>query len=243
MKPDFSSRSSALELLDSPDIPKQSLFKNLIELNTINRWLGGHAVTLTGLEQLQLIKQHNYRILDIGCGGGDTLKAIANWGRKNNYQFTLTGVDLKPDCIEYASRFCKDYPEINFVLADYRNLPELQQEFDVIVTSLFCHHLNNEELLDLFSWCNSQAKVGFIMNDLHRHPLAYYSIAMLTKIFSKSYLVKNDAKLSVLRGFKRKEILAILADLPLHQTITYQLTWVWAFRWLLVIKNKTFESK
>ncbi len=234
--PNFATRSLKKELLDEPDIPQQDLFRNLLELNTINRLLGGHAVTLKGLQQLQLTKQHTYQILDIGCGGGDTLKAIADWGRKNNYQLQLTGVDLKPDCIEYATRFCADYPEIDFILADYRALPELQQEFDVVVTSLFCHHLSNEELFGLFSWCNSQAKVGFIMNDLHRHPLAYYSISWLTQLFSKSYLVKNDARLSVLRGFNRKELLTIITQLSIPSA-AFTLKWVWAFRWLLVFKT------
>ncbi|TAE89463.1 MAG: methyltransferase domain-containing protein [Bacteroidetes bacterium] len=238
MNPDFSARSSKKELLDEPHIPKQDLFRNLFELNVINRILGGHAVTLKGLQKLQLNKHQTYRILDIGCGGGDTLKAVANWGRKNGHRFLLTGVDLKPDCIEYATEFCKNYPEINFILADYRALPELQQEFDVVITSLFCHHLSNEELFGLFSWCNSQAKIGFVMNDLHRHPLAYYSIAMLTKLFSKSYLVKNDAKLSVLRGFKHGDLLSILNHLPTHSSLI-TLNWVWAFRWLLVLKHHT----
>lgn len=236
MNPDFSVRSSRKELLDETHIPKQDLFRNLFELNVINRLLGGHAVTLKGMQKLELSKQQTYRLLDIGCGGGDTLRAIANWGRKNGYHFLLTGVDLKSDCIEYATEFCKGYPEINFVLSDYRDLPELQQEFDIIITSLFCHHLNNKQLAELFSWCNANAKLGFIMNDLHRHPLAYYSIAWLTAIFSKSYLVKNDAKLSVLRGFKRADLLSILNQLPNHSRLI-TLNWAWAFRWLLIFKH------
>lgn len=236
MKPDFTCRSAQLELLDESTIPKQDLYRNLLELNTINRMLGGHAVTLRGLQKLRLNKQQTYRILDIGCGGGDTLKSVAIWGKKNGYKFQLTGVDLKPDCIEYATAFCAAHAEINFVLSDYRDLPELQQEFDIIITSLFCHHLNNKDLVELFGWCQANAKLGFIMNDLHRHPLAYYSIAMLTKLFSKSYLVKNDAKLSVLRGFKRADLLSILKQLPAHSSLI-TLNWVWAFRWLLVIKQ------
>jgi 2-polyprenyl-3-methyl-5-hydroxy-6-metoxy-1,4-benzoquinol methylase len=181
---------------------------------------------------LNLDPTARYRVLDIGSGGGDTLKHIAKWARKKGYQFELTGVDLKKDCIDYATQFCKEYPEISFVQSDYRDLLKEQESYDIIVTSLFCHHLTNEELKGLFTWCTQHATIAFILNDLHRHPLAYYSIAFLTQVFSNSYLVKNDAKLSVLRGFKRDELQQLL------KPFTFELHWIWAFRWLGIIRTQ-----
>lgn len=230
----FNSRSTRTELLDEKDIPKQDLYRNLFELNIINHFLGGHAVTLKGLKKFKLVKQQEYTILDIGSGGGDTLKAIAIWGRKNGFTLKLIGVDLKSDCIDYAQAFCKDYQEISFIQSDYRDLDKLEFKADIIVTSLFCHHLSNNELKHLFKWCNTNAKIGFLMNDLHRHPLAYYSIAFLTSLFSKSYLVKNDAKLSVLRGFKKNDLMDVLHELKVN---SFSLKWKWAFRWLLIIEK------
>ncbi|MES2779353.1 MAG: methyltransferase domain-containing protein [Bacteroidota bacterium] len=227
----FNQRSPEKELMDADNIPQQDLFRNLFELERINTLLGGHAVTIKGLEQLRLKKDRTYSILDIGSGGGDTLKHIARWARKQNYKFELTGVDLKADCIQYATTHCSEYREINFIQDDYRNVVNGNQEYDIIITSLFCHHLSNTELSDLFFWGATHAKVGFIMNDLHRHPFAYYSIALLTKLFSKSYLVKNDAKLSVLRGFNKEELLHLL------RPFAFQLKWKWAFRWLMVIRK------
>jgi 2-polyprenyl-3-methyl-5-hydroxy-6-metoxy-1,4-benzoquinol methylase len=231
----FSQRSNQKELLDADYIPQQDLFCNLVELERINTLLGGHAVNIQGLNKLQLKKDRAYSILDIGSGGGDTLKHIAKWARKNNYKFELTGVDLKEDCIQFATAYCQNYDEIRFVKEDYRNVVSGSQEYDIIVTSLFCHHLTDEELAELFAWCTKHAKVGFTLNDLHRHPLASYCIALLTQLFSKSYLVKNDAKLSVLRGFNRKELEAQLAH---AQCVNHSLQWKWAFRWLLVMKMK-----
>lgn len=227
----FNQRSFRKELLDEDNIPQQDLFRNLYELERINSLLGGHAVTIQGIKQLRLQKDRVYNVLDIGSGGGDTLKHIARWGRKQRYQFELTGVDLKADCVQYATKYCKKYREIRFVQDDYRNIVNGSQEFDIIITSLFCHHLNDEELKSLFAWGAANAKVGFIINDLHRNPLAYYSIALLTKLFSKSYLIKNDAKLSVLRGFSRRDLLNLLAP------FRFKLKWKWAFRWLVVIKK------
>jgi 2-polyprenyl-3-methyl-5-hydroxy-6-metoxy-1,4-benzoquinol methylase len=227
-------RSYRKELLDEDHIPVADLYRNLYELDVINRLLGGHAVTIKGLSQLNLQKGRTYHILDIGSGGGDTLKAVASWGRKNGYTFRLTGVDLKADCISYATGFCKEYPEIRFVQSDYRHLPAMGEQYDIIITSLFCHHLDDAALRFLFGWCISNARIGFVMNDLHRHPLAYYSIAMLTGLLSKSYLVRNDAKLSVQRGFSRSELAEAL---PAGFT-NYSLSWSWAFRWLLVIPKQ-----
>ncbi len=232
----FSGRSFTKELLDADHIPQADLFRNLKELEWINRLLGGHAVTLKGLQGLNLSKEKTYKVLDIGSGGGDTLKAIAGWARKQGYQFELTGVDLKSDCINYATAYCKEYPEINFVQADYRHLPDMNLQYDIIITSLFCHHLTDEELIELLNWAGKQASTAFVMNDLHRHFLAYYSISLLTYLFSKSYLVKNDARLSVLRGFKKQELANLISKAQLnHQHI--KLKWCWAFRWLLVLKR------
>lgn len=227
----FSQRSTQKELLDADTIPQRDLFRNLYELERINTLLGGHAVTINGLKQLRLQKDRIYTVLDIGSGGGDTLKHIAQWGRKHRYQFELTGVDVKEDCIEYAKGHCSNFREIKFVRNDYRNVVKDDQEYDIIITSLFCHHLTDEELKDLFTWGSGHSGVAFIVNDLHRHPVAYYCIAMLTQLFSKSYLVKNDAKLSVLRGFNKKELLSLL------QPFAFRLSWKWAFRWLVVIRK------
>jgi 2-polyprenyl-3-methyl-5-hydroxy-6-metoxy-1,4-benzoquinol methylase len=230
----FAHRSTQKELLDADEIPTQDLHRNLFELNTINTLLGGHAVTLHGLKKLALSKTETYTILDIGSGGGDTLKAIAKWARKHGYQFRLLGVDLKKDCINYAQQFCNDNPEISFIKCDYRNISKLNIQPDIIITSLFCHHLTTYELVQLFIWAKSNANIAFIMNDLHRHWLAYFSIAWLTKLFSKSYLVKHDAKLSVLRGFNALEVKKILQQATILQ---YSLHWKWAFRWLLIIRS------
>lgn len=233
----FKERSEQKELLDHEHIPAPDLYRNLHELDVINRWLGGHAVTLSGLETLNLDKKNTYTILDIGSGGGDTLKAVAAWGIKKGLQLNLTGVDLKEDCIRYAETFCANYPNIRFIQHDYRDVVKGKNKYDIIITSLFCHHLTHKELVALFSWAAVHAQLAFVMNDLHRSPVAYHSIAWITRFFSQSYLVKNDAPLSVLRGFKNKELLMILREANIHAPV-FKLQWKWAFRWLLVIRKR-----
>ena len=102
-------RSYEAELLDAEGIPKEDLYQNLRELNFINTWLGGHDITIAGLKHF-LNAEGNFNIpitiADVGCGGGDNLKAIAKWARKKNLKVQLVGIDLKQDCVDFAKKNC-----------------------------------------------------------------------------------------------------------------------------------------
>lgn len=251
---DFSKRSYQKELLDRDDIPFEDIKQNMKELDVINTRLGGHKITLAALRTIiDTINNGSngligaISILEIGCGGGDNLRVIKNYCKKKNIEVLLSGVDINPHCIEFA-RSRKENEGIEFYTSDYKLL-KLQEKPDVIFSSLFCHHFTDKEVMEILKWMKENSQVGFFINDLHRHPLAYYSIRWLTKFFSKSYLVKNDAPLSVLRGFKRKELEllsnGVLSDstqcLPAGQADSVdnaQINWKWAFRWLLVVQHK-----
>jgi 2-polyprenyl-3-methyl-5-hydroxy-6-metoxy-1,4-benzoquinol methylase len=172
--------------------------------------------------------------MEIGCGGGDNLKAIRNWAERIHLPVLLKGVDINPECIAYAKQQ-KRNRGIEFIISDYKNvLPE--QKPDIIFSSLFCHHFDEDELVSMLQWMKQNSRIGFFINDLHRHWLAFYSIKILTQLFSKSYLVKNDAPLSVCRGLKRREWNAIFAQAGISD---FNCKWRWAFRWLITSANAT----
>ena len=205
----FKQRSYKKELLDEPDIPKELLYQNLKELDTTNKYLGGFSVTIKGLKKVMTNKSKTYKVIDIGCGGGDSLKAIAEWAGKNKYKINLAGIDLKQDCIDYARNTCKAFPAIEFYCDDFRNVFSKINDIDIVHASLFCHHFTEDELIGFIKFCNKN-NAQFVINDLERNPLAYYGIKIITRLFSKSPLVKNDAPLSVARGFKKTEWRVIL---------------------------------
>ena len=235
MNSKFSQRSYESELLDAPDIPKELLFKNLHELDVVNRTLGGHAITLTGVKKLLTDKSKTYHIVDIGCGGGDAMKRIAEWARSNGYKVILTGVDMNPDAIDYMKEYCKGYSEITGIVSDYRDFLKNNDSVDIVHCSLFCHHLKDEELVELFSCVNKYVTVGLIINDLQRHWFAYYSIKFLTRLLNGSSLVKNDAPLSVLRGFRKNELHNLLQQSGIKNA---GISWKWAFRYLVFYKKR-----
>ncbi|WP_290706870.1 methyltransferase domain-containing protein [Flavihumibacter sp. CACIAM 22H1] len=158
-------RSTEKELLDDPTMPFEEIQRNMKELNTINSWLGGHAITRSGLRRL--IKGHSgspLTVLEIGCGGGDNLKAIRNWSLTTTIKLRLMGVDINPACISFAE---KEFPAASYQVADYRML-RLNEPVDILFSSLFCHHFTDEELVMQLKWMYQHCKRGFFINDLHR---------------------------------------------------------------------------
>lgn len=230
----FSHRSYELELLDAPNIPKELLFKNLRELDVVNRLLGGHTITLSGIKTLVVDKTKTYRIVDIGCGGGDAMKQIANWAKTNNFKVELIGVDMNADAIQFMKDECKEFSNITGLVSDYRDYLKSNTDVDIVHCSLFCHHLKDDELIELFQFLNQFAKVGFIINDLQRHWFAYFSIKFLTRLMNGSELVKNDAPLSVLRGFRKGELNDLLQKALVKE---FSIKWKWAFRYLALNKK------
>jgi len=225
-------RSYTKELLDRDNIPFADIMQNMKELNVINTWLGGHKITLKGLKSL-LANKNSISICEIGCGGGDNLHAIANWGKKNKITIQCTGIDIKQECIDYAKEQWKHSPA-KWIVSDYIKVV-LEEKPDIIFSSLFCHHFTDEELILQLRWMKANAVKGFFINDLQRHVLAYQSIKLLTKAFSSSYLVKNDAPLSVTRGFKKSEWNSIFQRAGIEH---YNIQWKWAFRYLITCTNE-----
>jgi ubiquinone/menaquinone biosynthesis C-methylase UbiE len=174
-------------------------------------------------------------ICEIGCGGGDNLKAIENLCLKMGIDAQFTGIDIKDTCIRYARENTRNIRKIDFITSDYRDA-RFTEKPDIIFSSLFCHHFTDEQVKEIIEWNYRNVKLGFFINDLHRHPLAYHSIRILSKAFSSSYLVKNDAPLSVQRGFTRTDWQRIFNEVDITG-LTPDIQWKWAFRWLITVRK------
>jgi 2-polyprenyl-3-methyl-5-hydroxy-6-metoxy-1,4-benzoquinol methylase len=236
--PDFSKRSYEKELLDRDNIPFEDIRRNMQELEFINRYLGGHRITKQGINSLiagwERLNSPGDKpvVCEIGCGGGDNLKVIHEWCSSRDLETKLIGIDINKECIEYARENCKNL-DADWIASDYRDVV-FDAKPDIIFSSLFCHHFDDEGVIEIIEWLKKNSGAGFFISDLHRHPLAYYSIKCLAKLFSRSYLVKNDAPLSVRRGFKKKELEILTKRASL---INAHIKWRWAFRWLIIANH------
>ena len=227
-------RSNNKELLDGDNIPFPDIKRNMEELNTINTLLGGHSITVKGFATLAEDRE-KITVCEIGCGGGDNLVAIANWCRKNRIELRCIGIDIKQECIDVAKELPQLKEKGEWVIADYSGVV-FSEKPDIIFSSLFCHHFTNEELIKQLQWMRENANIGFFINDLHRNQIAYYSIRILSFLFSSSYLVKNDAPLSVARGFRKKEWIQIFEKAEVKPI---KIAWEWAFRYLIVYRHES----
>ena len=229
---DLSRRSDEKELMDGNNIPFSAMAQTLRELDIINSRLGGHAITISGLHAIAGNKK-SLHICEIGCGGGDNLRAIYRYCKKAGLEARFTGIDMNPDCILFAGQQNPQLP-CHWVCSDYAQVEFETGKPDIIFSSLFCHHLTDMQLLEMIAWSDRNSELGFFINDLHRHWLAFYLIRYLTKFFSRSYLVKHDASLSVARGFRKKDWEKLFLQAGKKP---FRVSWRWAFRWLVVYKK------
>lgn len=221
----FKNRSHTKELLDGV-VHRKDLVLNLKELHSINTLLGGYRISSNALSGLEI---NDKTLVDIGSGGGDTLEHIRLWSEKRGAKMRLYGVDLKNDCVEYAKSHLP--ATLTFIKDDYRNVENHIAHIDYLHACLFTHHLTDQEIIALIQFALNR-NITLIINDLERSKIAFYSIKLLTRLFSKSYLVKNDAPLSVLRGFKKKEWVSYLKQAGAKK---YTVKWKWAFRHQVIV--------
>ena len=220
--------------MDDLTLATDALRQNLDELETINTWLGGYQPVLDALRRLRprLATGQPLRLADLGSGGGDTLRHVARWARRNGVSVELTGIDANQFMLDYAAAKSQDFPEISYRQLDIFSAEFRAEPYDVLTCSLFCHHFGDEELVPLLRQWRQQARVAVVVNDLHRHWLAYHSIKWLTRLLGGSYLVRHDAPLSVARAFRRTDWELLLRRAGITR---YELRWRWAFRWQLIV--------
>lgn len=224
-------RSTELEIMDDLEIEGPVIGQTLHELDVINRKLGGNQISLTAFKKI--INENNVKSLaDLGCGGADILIAMAKIAKGKGQDIKFTGIDANPHIVDYAKEHTSGWSNIHISCENIFDSGFQEKQFDIIHCCLFTHHFTKEELISLFRRFRKQARVAIIINDLHRHWLAYHSIRLITRFFSKSYMVRNDAAISVARGFLKDELSCILHEAGIKN---YTLRWKWAFRWQLVI--------
>ena len=226
-------RTDKEELMDDFSIGGDLLRDTLDKLENINRWLGGNLMTVKALKKVlkNHPKEQELTIADIGCGHGDILRDVAKFGRKNGYKMKLIGMDANPTAIAYADELSTEFPELSFKTEDIFSEAFKNRKFDVVLATLFLHHFKEAQLTSFLGNTLKQTKIGIVVNDLHRHKLAYY-LFMLLSVFIKNNMIIEDGLTSVLRGFKRNE----LAHISKKLKVKPQISWKWAFRFQWILK-------
>lgn len=224
-------RSTAAELMDGDDYSPEEFAETLRHLARINVLTRGYQPTLAALDRVvatgAVPADRPLTVLDIGCGFGDTLRAVAAWARRRRVEVALTGVDLNPLCCQLAEGATDARDAITWRVADVFALEP--DPVDVVMSALFMHHLSDAGVVRVIRWMRQHARVAAFINDLHRHPLAYHFIRLTTPLFSGNRLICHDAPVSVARAFTRAEWERLLAEAGVPAG-TAAIRWHWAFR-------------
>ena len=231
---DTTMRSDATEIMDDFTLEGELFRDTLDKLETINRLLGGNGVTINGIKKLiqDQPKDKKITIVDLGCGHGDILRDVAKFGRKKGYTFQLIGIDANQDAIDYANELSTEYPELSFQPIDIFSEDFQELDFDVVLCTLFAHHFKDDELISFFKPTLKNAKLGIVVNDLHRHKLAYYLFKIIG-LFVKNRMVREDGLTSILRAFKKQDLEKLSKKLNAKASIQ----WKWAFRYQWILQN------
>jgi SAM-dependent methyltransferase len=204
----LASRSGAEEQMDSPDLPPAVYARVLADLARVNRW------TLTARPTLAFLKRgiggaRSFRLLDVGFGHGDMLRAIRRWSRRRGVTAELVGIDLNPKSVAIAEAATPAGFGIDFRQGDYRDLPG---PFDFIVSAQVAHHMSADQLREFIRFMESSARRGWLISDLHRHGFAYRGFPLLARFMRVHRIVREDGQLSIARSFRGPEWHEILHD-------------------------------
>lgn len=233
--PDLSSRIIGEEWMDDFSSPDEQVIQSLEDLRQTNRFLGGHRSSDVHLDPFLRNRQH-LRVLDLACGGADYVAHLVRRGARFNCRVDVVGLDANPVVVEHAQRFLDEQlsPSLRsrgrVTLGDALSPPFAPDTFDIVHASLFLHHLHGREAVRFLRTMKDLSRLGLVINDLHRHLLAYLGFWLFSHLFRMGPMARHDGLISVRRGFRRAELemLAQNADLP-----PPSIHWHWAFRWTL----------
>ena len=228
-------RSKDDEIMDDFSLEGEELRDALDKIASINQLLGGNKVTLAGVKKLIGNNvSETIKIIDVGCGNGDMLRALANYSKKNNLKFELVGIDANPFTIAHAESLSKEFDNISYQCKDIFSHLENPISCDIVLLTLTLHHFIDEDIIKLLQHYKGAAKMGLVVNDLQRSATAYRLFTALCYVFKLNHMSKQDGLTSILRGFKREDLLRYSTILKLKN---FTINWKWAFRYQWIINT------
>ncbi|KFF15071.1 methyltransferase domain-containing protein [Flavobacterium hydatis] len=229
-------RTDDPEIMDDFNLEGEILQNALDKIARINQLLGGNQLTLQGVEKLLIgiDKNQTITIVDVGCGNGDMLRKLADYGLKYDWDFQLRGIDANAFTISYARKLSKHYPNISYRCEDVFNEAFSQLKYDIALCTLTLHHFKTNEIINLATVFDTNARYGVVINDLQRSIVSYRLFQAICFITRLNGMPKKDGLTSILRGFKKNELVDFSKQLKLKK---YTIQWKWAFRYQWIISK------
>jgi 2-polyprenyl-3-methyl-5-hydroxy-6-metoxy-1,4-benzoquinol methylase len=229
-------RTDDSEIMDDFQMEGDVLREALDKIAQINQLLGGNKLTLRGAAKLlkKVPASNQVTIVDVGCGNGDMLRRLADFGFQNNLNLQLIGIDANRFTVNYAADLSRKYSNITYRCEDVFDESFSEMKYDIVLCTLILHHFKNEDIIKLLALFNKNSKLGFVINDLHRNTVAYRLFQALCFVFRLNEMSRKDGLTSILRGFKKHELVAFSENLKFKK---YNINWKWAFRYQWIVEK------
>ena len=218
--PDFSKRDTTPELMDTEVVSYEELRGVLRELTQANELFLAYRPTLAFFKRLaregRLSGDRPIVVIDAASGYGDMARKVDGWAAKNGIGLEITGVDINPSAARAAAEATAPGRPLRWVTA---NLFDFRREggADIIMSSLFTHHLPDPQLVRFIRWMEESARIGWFINDIERHPLSYYFLKFAFWATRRHRFMRYDGPVSVASAFKRQDWVRLLQEAKLRQ--------------------------
>jgi len=201
----------ARERMDSP-LPPADLAATLDDLDRLNAWFGGYALTLQHVRRAAaaLPRGARLRVVDVGGARGDLAVNIVRWARRAGRPVRVIVMDTDAATLALGRRRTAAYPEISLVQADATALPLRDGGADIAHAALTLHHLDADGAVACIGQMAATAPTT-IVNDLLRAPLTLALVWLTTRVLRLHPVSRHDGPVSVRRAWSPEE-LSMLAE-------------------------------
>ena len=200
-------RRMRAEVMDQPDLSAAEHHHALRSLARINWISRSRGILSRHIEAIACeSRPRSVRVLDLACGGGDVVVALARRFARRGFEIQWAGCDLSKIAIAHAREHAeRSGVRVEFVECDV--LAEVfPSNFDVIMCSLFLHHLTDDQAVALLAKMGAAARRMVLVNDLVRSRAGYLLAQAACRLLTRSRVVRNDGPLSVANAFTTKEM-------------------------------------
>ncbi len=194
--------------VDQPDSP--ALRRDLENLATLNRVFGSYALTLRAVRPwLQAASSDRpTRLLDLATASGDIPRQIVDSARSLGVRVEIDAVDQQSSTLAIARELSDDYPEITYHEGDVRTFGT-GQTWDIVHCSLAIHHFSADDATAVFRQIRSLATSHALVADLRRCAGGTLGVDVMTTVWMREPMTRNDARASVRRAFSFEEYRAL----------------------------------
>jgi SAM-dependent methyltransferase len=212
-------RVLADERMDDPSLAPEVYAAVLNDLATVNGVTMARRPTLSFLKRA-VATSSQFRLLDVGFGDGDMLRAIAAWAEQQGLVADLVGIDLNPRSADVARAQTPANLPIRWETGDYLDLEA--EPWDFVISSLVAHHMTHEQLIRFLAFMEGRARRGWLVNDLHRHAFAYLGFPLLARLMRWHHIVRHDGQLSIARSYRPAEWSPLLGEAGICDARVYR---------------------